>query len=189
MADLKTIQARLKAELRRVQDRRDSGRLGEILVEDWLRADERLEVQPLPQDIGDKRLLLREGGKRPDFAVAFRSDGECFFVDAKLHATDGLQQFALDLSEIAEFRSAMRQLEITSLLIALVPREQVDKLFLITLDDIEAKNEFGPPGTFKLDPTDALRLFGPFTREAYDLALRRFHAEGYTGEVPPYPES
>lgn len=188
MSDPATIRTRLREEVERpAHARKASGRLGEIIVENWLREQCRLEVQPLPQDMGTKRFLLPEGGKRPDFAVAFNLSEDCFFVDAKLHATNGLSQFSLDLNEIADFRSAMRQLDVDHLFIALLPRESVDRLYLISLDEIERDNEFGSEGGFALDPDDPHRRFGPITRDAYDAALERVRNEGFKGDVPDYP--
>lgn len=185
MNKLEKLQSRLLAEKLSVQARRDNGRLGEIVVESWLREVPQLEVEPLPQDKGTKKFLLPDGGKRPDFAVEM--DGDVFFVDAKLHQTQGLSEFSLDITEIAEFRKAMHQLDIGTLFIALLPREAVDCLFLIELSDIENKNEHGAPGVFRLDVSDNLRRFGPVSKEAFDRAILQYRREGFSGDVPEYP--
>lgn len=186
MADLETIRARLR------EDRERSvriGRLGEIIVEAWLRENFRLLVEPLPQEFGTKLHLLPKGGKRPDFAVTFDEKEDYFFVDAKLHNTSGLTHFSLSKKEIKDFRLGIEQLGADTLLIALVPRERVDLLFLIALDEIAAENEFGPPGVFKLDPNDEGRRFGPIGRPAYDAAVTRLRYEGFSGDVPAYPDT
>jgi len=164
---------------------RDNGRLGEIIVEAWFRETARADVLRLPQEWGTKGLLLPKGGKRPDFVVEM--EGVTFLVDAKLHQTNGLTQFTLDGGEIADFRKAMPQLDIAPLLIALIPREAVDCLFLLGLDEIESANAHGPAGTYNLDLGDPARRFGPITASAYDRAVGRYKDEGYSGQVPAYP--
>lgn len=191
MADLDKIRARLKEQADRAEklarERQARGRLGEIIVEAWLREQCSLEVQPLPQDIGTKHLLLPEGGKRPDFAVAFSPDEDVFFVDAKLHATNDLKQFLLKATEIEDFRLAMREFKVDVLLIALVPRERVNRLYLIGLDEIADENRFGPAGVFNLDQAGEQLLIGHITKQDYEAAQERLAKEGVNDDVPPYP--
>jgi hypothetical protein len=192
MADLEKIRARLKEQAEQAEkparERRARGRLGEIIVEAWLREQCGLEVQPLPQDIGTKHLLLPEGGKRPDFAVAFSPDEDVFFVDAKLHVTNNLKQFSLEAKEIEDFRLAMRQLKVDVLLIALVPLERVNHLYLIGLDEIAEENRFGAAGVFELDQAGEQWLIGHITKQDYEAAQERLRKEGVNDDVPHYPD-
>ncbi|MGR6331444.1 hypothetical protein ACU5AX_20475 [Sphingomonas sp. XXL09] len=157
-------------------------------MEAWLREDRRLVIERLPQKLGTKLHLLLKGDKRPDFAAAFDENEDYFFVDAKLPDTNGLTYFSLSQEEIHDFRLGIKQLGSDTLLIALVSREGVDLLFLIGLDEIAADNEFGPPGVFKLDPNDEGRRFGPIGRPAYDVAVTRLRHEGFSGDLPAYPD-
>lgn len=184
MSKIDELRSKLQEEQRSRRARQDNGRLGEIIVESWLREDSRLDIQPLPQDLGTKRFLLPEGGKRPDFAVEL--DSKTFFVDAKLHQTNGLKYFSLDANEIADFRKAMEQLEISMLFIALLPREAIGCLFLIELGEIEYKNEHGPAGIFNLNLADNSRMFGPISHESFGQAVDKYRREGFSGDVPDY---
>jgi len=185
MNKIDELRSKLQEEQRSRRARQDNGRLGEIIVESWLREDSRLDIQPLPQEQGTKRFLLPEGGKRPDFAV--ECDSRTFFVDAKLHQTNNLKQFSLDANEVADFRKAMAQLEISMLFIALLSREAIDCLFLIELGEIEYNNEHGPAGIFNLNFADNLRRFGPISRESFGQAVDKYRREGFSGDVPDYP--
>ncbi|WP_298814715.1 hypothetical protein [uncultured Sphingomonas sp.] len=185
MAGIDEIRRQLQERKEAKQARRDNGRLGEIIVETWFLEVARADVLRLPQERGTKGQLLPEGGKRPDFVVEL--DDATFLVDAKLHQTGGLKQFSLASDEIADFRKAMPQLGVEPLVIALIPREAVDCLFLIGLDEIESANQHGPAGTFNLDLADPSRRFGPITALAFDRAVGRYRDEGYTGYVPAYP--
>jgi len=156
-------------------------------VENWLREDRKLDVQPLPQDMGTKAILLPEGGKRPDFLVEI--DDDSFFVDAKLHQTDSLREFSLSPDEIRDFRQAMQYMGIQVLFIALLPREAINFLFLIELTEIENKNDYGTPGIFNLDLDDGSRKFGPISQEEFDRAVKQYRKEGFDGEIPEYPSS
>lgn len=175
-------------------DREAQGRLGELIVEAWL-SKHGLDVYPLPQDYGTKKLLLPNGGKRPDFAAAFFSKdttapNEMFFVDAKFHATgtDGI--FSLEEQEINDFRKAMEYFKANVLFIALIPKEQVDRIYLIGLDEISEMNSFGPKGKFSL-PSDesqkAQYLIGHTTKSEYDCSVSRLRGLGFQGDVPEYP--
>jgi hypothetical protein len=189
MTNLDKIRARLKDQIERpLRERQARGRFGELIVEAWLK-QRCMEVQPLPQDIGTKHLLLPEGGKRPDFAVAFSPEDGVFFVDAKLHNTNDLKQFSLESDEIEDFRSAMRQLAVDVLLIALVPRERVDRLYLIGLNEIAEDNEFGAAGLFNLDHANDQWFIGHISKEDYESALARLKREGFTADVPSYPDA
>ena len=166
------------------QAQRDNGRLGEIIVENWLRQTCQANIVALPQGRGTKLQLLPGGGKRPDFAVEV--EGGVFFVDVKLHSTGGLQEFSLGQPEINEFRLAMMAFDISVLFIALLPREAVDRLYFIELSEIEESNEHGPAGIFHLRDDDTQRLMGPISKAAFDRAVYEYREEGFDGDVPDF---
>lgn len=187
MTSIQTIRNALLAKKGAIQDRQDSGRFGEILIAAWLREEARLEVDEIPQSRDNKLIYVPENGKRPDFFVYL--EDQAFLIDAKLHSIGSENIFSLNLDEIKKFRVFMEEWKTNILFIALIPRQFPDCLFLIGLDEIEKDNDFGAPGSFKVDLNDKVRRFGPFSKAAYANAERAFRAEGFTGAIPPYPAS
>ncbi len=100
---MKTDLRRLVANFAKRGNREDKGRAGELFARKWFE-QKNLDYFPLPQTPDTMPSSLAScGGKRPDFAVALEDDDSVIYVDAKFHATGGLESFTLEERELQKF--------------------------------------------------------------------------------------
>lgn len=164
--------------------RRLKGRLGELLIEAWLRVRHGDEVLKFPDDPATKWEYVTADGKRPDFLVTLDSgsaEQTAVVIDAKLHTLTN-STFWVSEAEYQEYLSALKQWGTDWLFFAVIDAAKPDAFELFhhaALKMVASGREFvlGVPG----NPREAI------SRLEYDAAVAQLPIYNFDpAEAPTY---
>lgn len=193
--DINTVRETLLKPRREAKRRKDEwkarGRLGEILIEAWLREIRGLEVLVVPQTKGTKREFVSENGKRPDFMASLSEENGApavnILFDAKFLSVGKEKLMWISEVEMQQYDETMREWGCDLLFFALVPLEYPNQIVLI--ERSEMINDSGRSRwTFGL--TNGENRYWDIPAEFYQRSVRQLGREGYDiALVPTYPGS